>query len=316
MQTNKISLVGADFEVGQSKKGLSESSDLFALHLERFQPQLNLSFEKMGQVKYEIENQSVKCFSEFDFFKLDLTKYEMLSALTLAGIKANGKCLNFGGDHSIAISTIEATLRVSASTHVIWIDAHADLNSAEESQSGHFHGMPVYYLLQQPHARPISMQWMQKRLQPAQLTYIGLRDIDPFELQFLKATGIQYFTAKDVQQLGLDFILNYVREKNKMYDHIHLSFDIDSMDPGYGLCTGVPVTGGLTFEVVEKIFSLVNESGKLLNADFVEINPLLANSKAELSNLYQLAVSLLKTLFQNDKNKYKTNEGDARCFLF
>lgn len=296
MQLNKVSFVGADFETGQSHKGLADSSAAFLNYLENRSS--NSHFEVIKQIKSAIADEAIHCFSELDLFRLDLKKYEELCHASLSGLNANGVCLNFGGDHSIAISTIEASLRKNPSTHVIWIDAHADANSIEESLSGNFHGMPVYYLLKKQCERPLLLQWMQKTLRPEQLTYIGLRDVDAFEVRLLEKRKIKFFTALQVQEFGLAFILKFISDKNKMYEKIHVSFDIDSLDPDYGLCTGVPVLNGLNPNDVLKIFELVRDSGKLSNVDFVEINPRMAKSPDELNSVYDIAFYLIRTLFK------------------
>ena len=309
MQLNKVSFVGADFETGQIHKGLADSSTSFLNYLANQKSYSN--FEVIQQIKSPIKDKAIHCFSELDLFRLDLKKYEELCHASLRGLNANGTCLNFGGDHSIAISTIEASLRKNPSTHVIWIDAHADANSLEESLSGNFHGMPVYYLLKNQCERPVLLQWMQKTLRPEQLTYIGLRDLDAFEVGLLKKRKIHFFTAKQVQNLGLDFILKFISDKNKMYEKIHLSFDIDSLDPDFGLCTGVPVPHGLHPNDVLKIFELIRDSGKLSNVDFVEINPQIAKSPAELNSIYDIAFNLMRTLFKMN-TEYM---GDRNAFI-
>lgn len=296
MQLDKVSFVGADFETGQSHKGLADSSTAFLNYL--IKRSSFSHFEVIKQVKSLIVDEAIHCFSELDLFRLDLKKYEELCEASLVGLNANGVCLNFGGDHSVAISTIEASLRKNTSTHVIWIDAHADANSLEESLSGNFHGMPVYYLLKKQFERPLLLQWMQKTLRPEQLTYIGLRDLDAFEVRLLEKSKIQFFTAQQVQEFGLDFILEFIAKKNRIYEKIHVSFDIDSLDPEYGLCTGVPVRNGLNPSDVMKIFELVRDSGKLSNVDFVEINPRMAKSATELESVYDIAFYLIRTLFK------------------
>ncbi|OFZ30676.1 MAG: hypothetical protein A2622_13480 [Bdellovibrionales bacterium RIFCSPHIGHO2_01_FULL_40_29] len=295
MQLEKISLVGADFEIGQAKKGMIESSNILFKFLKK---NYLFDFEIIKQVKSSIRTEPIHCFSDADLFRMDVAKYEELCHATTQGIYQNNRCLNFGGDHSIAISTIEASLRKNQKTHVLWIDAHADANCIGESLTGNFHGMPAYYLMSESSRRPLLLQWMQKTLKPEQMTYIGLRDLDPFEKVLLKKANITVFTADQITTEGMEHVLKYLRKKNDRYEKIHLSFDIDSMDPSYGICTGVPVSGGLRLKDVEQIFNLVSESGKLMNVDFVEVNPSLAASASELNHVYSLVLHLLEILFK------------------
>lgn len=304
MQSKQVQFVGANIEVGQMHKGLSGSAQHFLTYLRKNQKTVSFDVDPSLNALAEIRTKSSKSFSKQDLNQIDFSPYKKLSEINDKILTRKNIAFNFGGDHSLAVATVESSLRANPKTHVIWVDAHADANSAEQSFTGSFHGMPVYYLMMNRKNRPSCMDWMRTSLHPAQITYVGLRDIDPFELKLLSDLQIDYFTSDFIKTNGLQKVLNRIQFKNKLFDNIHLSFDIDSLDPKYGLCTGVPALSGLEIDDVMQIFELVRETQKLTNFDFVEINPKLANSQAELDQVYALAHQLVQTVLpQRMQNK-------------
>ncbi|MFZ3230591.1 MAG: arginase family protein [Pseudobdellovibrio sp.] len=299
MQTNQVAFVAANIEIGQPHKGLVRSAEEFLSYLKRAHQKLNFSNDFDFYVNSEIIEVSPKIYSKDDFAKIDFCIYQNLARLNEKILSENKIPFNFGGDHSVALATVEASLRHNKSTHVIWIDAHADANSAEQSLTGNFHGMPAYYLMNKLD-RPINLNWMQALLQPDQITYIGLRDLDPFEIKLLDDLKIDYFTSEEVNKNGIQKVIEKINNKNKLFDQVHLSFDIDSLDPNYGLCTGVPASNGLDVIDVEMLFQSIQQSGQLSNFDFVEINPELAKSSNELNHIYQMAYRLVSSVLPSN----------------
>ncbi|MBC7464358.1 MAG: arginase family protein [Bdellovibrio sp.] len=294
MQSKQVQFVGANIEVGQTHKGLSQSAAQFLSYLCKSKKSVSFDINSELSVTAEVRHKSPRSFRKQDLNQIDFSAYKKLAEINDKILQKRNIALNFGGDHSIAVATVEASLRSNPKTHIIWIDAHADANSAEQSFTGSFHGMPVYYLMMNRKNRPACMDWMRSSLHPAQITYVGLRDIDPFEIKLLNDLQIDYFTSDFIRTNGLKKVIDRIQFKNKLFDNIHLSFDIDSLDPKYGLCTGVPALGGLEIDDVFHIFETVRESNKLTNFDFVEVNPKLANSQAELDQIYGLAVQLIQ----------------------
>lgn len=313
MQIKKFAFVGANIEVGQALAGLSLSAPFFLRYLNQSRKPIPFDIDAKLNVSSELSTTQKKCFNINDLNNFDFSAYESLSGINHHLLYQNKIPCNFGGDHSVAISTVEASLSRDLSTHVIWIDAHADANCAEQSNTGSLHGMPLYYLLMKPCDRPQSLSWLKNTLQPDQLTYIGIRDIDPFELKLLHDLRIDYFTAEEIRSIGIEKVLQYIQVKNKRFNRIHLSFDIDSLDPNYSLCTGVPSQGGLKLDDVMKVFRLIQQSGKLANFDFVEINPKLASCADELEQIYSLAYQLIQTVLmpEVDQKNYYPEDGHA-----
>ncbi|MFN3454309.1 MAG: arginase family protein [Pseudobdellovibrio sp.] len=301
-----ISFIQADIEIGQKIKGLSRSSDFFYNHCKYIKDALPFNLDHLGKITESILQKNICFFGEADLNKHNFINYKYLSDLCFLGLNKNNLCLSFGGDHSIALSTIEASLRYNPRTLILWIDAHADINSAENSISGNFHGMPVYYLMQPSENKPESLKWMQEVLNPEQIIYLGLRSLDDFESDYLKQKNIKYYTNHDIKKNGLTSCLNEIKKISSDYEKIHLSFDIDAMDTSYPLCTGVPVDNGLKTDEMLQICDFVRSTKKLSHIDVVEINPNLSTSPSDLNLIYFFIIQMLQSLTDDSSISERT----------
>jgi arginase len=194
--------------------------------------------------------------------------------------------LVLGGDHSIGLGTLSGLLAARPETGVIWVDAHADLNAPDFSESGNMHGMPLGLTtkgvaMANPSSVP-GLAWLQDRnqLDPSQLVYIGLRDIDPAERQVIKSLNIKAFTMHEIDRFGIGRVME------EAFDHLlkaqpdrplHLSYDIDALDPLIAPATGTTVRGGLTYREAHYVAEAVAYTGLLASAEIVELNPFLSN---------------------------------------
>ena len=207
--------------------------------------------------------------------------------------------LTLGGDHSIAIGTIAGTSRairerLGREMAVIWVDAHADINTPETSESGNIHGMPVAFLTGLAKEEKADIfGWLgdEKALSVKKLVYIGLRDIDKGEKKILRENGIKAFSMHDIDKYGFTSLTCCPKSSHSRDRHgigrvmemalghigndtpIHLSFDVDALDPQWAPSTGTPVRGGLTLREGDYIAECVHETGSLVAMDLVEVNP-------------------------------------------
>lgn len=178
--------------------------------------------------------------------------------------------ITFGGDHSIGLSTVSAFNDYWAGKgkdlQVIWIDAHADINTPETSSSGSSHGMPVGFLTGLNKAPCPYLKFVNK-LRFDQITYIGLRDLDPPEVEFINGYNIKAYTAGNICPQMLDEIKNKTKGKP-----VHISLDIDSLDPSLAPCTGTTSPNGLLISDIDNIFKTF-EPEQLTSLDIAEFNP-------------------------------------------
>lgn len=198
--------------------------------------------------------------------------------------------LVLGGDHSMAIGTIAGIAQHCNETGkrlgVIWIDAHADINVPETSPSGNIHGMPVAVSLGIGIPELTSIGGTAPKLLPEQLVYIGLRSVDEGEKALIKKLGIEAHTMADLDKEGtFNVITKAIASLSEKVDHLHVSFDLDSVDPTIASGVGTPVPGGLTYREAHIIMEAIADTGYMSSMEVAEVNPILdvRNSSAEFA---------------------------------
>lgn len=188
--------------------------------------------------------------------------------------------LVLGGDHSMSIGTIAGLAGYCRGAGkrlgVIWIDAHADINVPETSPSGNIHGMPVAASIGIGAPQLTSVGGNFQKLDPENTVMIGLRSVDEGERKVIRERGVRAYTMTDVDRLGvyrvMEESLDYLQGR---CDHIHVSFDLDSVDPGVAMGVGTPVPGGLTYREAHLIMEMIAERGALSSLEVAEVNPIL-----------------------------------------
>ncbi|OGX79368.1 arginase [Exiguobacterium sp. SH31] len=221
-----------------------------------------------------------------------------LADVVAADIEANRFPLIVGGDHSMAIGTL-AGLAKTGPYGVIWVDAHADLNTGETSPSGNIHGMPLAAAMGLGDIRLTEVGGREPKLAPEHLVYIALRDIDEGEMRAIKQLGIKVVTVEEVRTRGVEIIMaetiEYLRDR---VDRFYLSFDMDSLDAQLVPGTGTPVDGGLTAEEGKTILAEAMKADELIAIEIVELNPALDQEDTTA----QLAFSLCETILKSKEN--------------
>lgn len=194
-------------------------------------------------------------------------------------VKGGEMALVLGGDHSIACGSIGAVLHARPETFVIWVDAHADINTPETTDTGNLHGMPVAFLGKLAGNVP-GFEWMADlpTLQvSSKLAYIGLRDVDEGEKEILKNLNIKHYWAEDVRRIGINTVMDEILAFSKDAP-IHISFDIDALDPNFAPATGTPVVDGITLADGKHVCERVAATNRLVSMDLVEVNPSLSDA--------------------------------------
>lgn len=214
---------------------------------------------------------------------------QLLADVVEKHAKAGKLPLTVGGDHSLGTGTMIGTSRVYPDVATIWVDAHADINTAQTTPSGNLHGCPVSFALglDGSYIEPYK-SWLPAPTKNVhnRIVYIGLRDIDEGERKILKDHKIKAFSMHHIDKFGIgkvvEMALDYINGDTSRRDRpIHLSFDVDAMDPSVAPSTGTPVRGGLTFREGHYICEAVAETGSLVAMDMVEVNPHLEKHAAE-----------------------------------
>lgn len=201
--------------------------------------------------------------------------------------------LFLGGDHSLSIGTVSAISAAESRVGVLWVDAHGDFNTPAISPSGNVHGMALAALLGQGAPELTEIGRPGPKLKPAQAVILGARDIDPLEKEALREANVLVLTMRDIDTMGVAAAAQQALEHFSYLKRIHVSLDLDALDPAEAPGVGTPVPGGLTYREAHTLMEILHDSGKVTSLDVVEINPILD----ERNRTARLAVELVASLF-------------------
>jgi len=292
-----VTLIGAPTDVGASVLGASMGPDALRIAgIVRALRALELQVHDLGNLSGPGNPQAAPS-GGFRHLAEVTAWNQAVFAATLATLEAGQLPLLMGGDHCLAIGSISAVAQhcsaVGKRLKVLWFDAHADANTPASSPSGNLHGMPVACLLGHGPAELMALAGAAPALQARQLTLIGVRSVDATEKRFVNAQGIEVYDMRSIDELGMRAVIQAALADVDENTHLHLSFDMDGLDPAVAPGVGTPVRGGPTYRETQLFMEMLADSGALGSVDIMELNPALdlRNQTAEL------AVDLLESLF-------------------
>ncbi len=206
--------------------------------------------------------------------------------------------LLLGGDHSIAIGSISgiaAFARGQADrVGVLWIDAHGDINTPDTSPSGNIHGMPLAVVLGYGPPELTSICGPAPKVGPANVALVGIRSLDTGEKKRLRETGVQVHTMADIDRHGVHRVMKKaISQATDGTDFVHVSMDLDAVDPAVAPGVGTPVKGGLAYREAHLVMELIADAGVMSSLELVEVNPILDQHNASA----EFAVELVQTAF-------------------
>lgn len=199
-----------------------------------------------------------------------------------------------GGDHSVAIGSLAGLSQTNPNYGVIWFDAHGDMNTPETTPTGNIHGMPLAVSLGYGHPDLTSIGGFIGKVKPQNVVLVCIRSIDREEAELIRKTGVKCFTMAEIDMRGMATVMSEAIEIAAAgTDGIHLSLDLDALDPMFAPGVGTPVNGGVTYREGHLAMELLANSGKLQSVDVVEVNPILDKQ----NQTARMAVELLESLF-------------------
>jgi arginase len=181
--------------------------------------------------------------------------------------------LVLGGDHSIAMGTVAGLLDVRGDVGVLWVDAHGDINTPETTPSGNVHGMPVATMLGLS-GLGARLGWTARRLDPHRVVLFGTRTLDPGEQRTIRELGVRMFTMSEIDQRGVKACVDEAIDRLSGVGGIHISFDIDAVDPLEAPGVGTPWPGGLTYREAHLAMEVLAATGMVSSMELVEVNPI------------------------------------------
>lgn len=296
MEHKPIDVIGVPFDLGAGSRGCRMGPD--ALRCAELVSRLRMSgrvVEDTGDIVlsgthiHEQDMGSPKAKYIRDVASVSRRLYRRVAE----SIEASHIPIVMGGDHSIAVGSIAGAAKHKR-IGVIWFDAHGDLNTVQTTPSGNIHGMSLAASLGYGHPSLTRMGNRKPKVQPEHVVLIGTRSLDPGEEELIRRSGILMFTIRDIHQLGMQEVMHRaLAVAAEQTDGVHLSLDVDGLDPSEAPGVGTPVSGGIRLPEAQLAMRLLAESGSLLSADFVEINPALDLRNRTAHAAVELMCSLL-----------------------
>lgn len=294
-----VNLIGFPMDLGADRRGVDMGpSALRIADIDEKLMSLGYSVCDEGDIEIQMPEVLKIVDPKLKYMPEIKTACDKLARKVKRVLKDGNFPLVLGGDHSMAIGTIagvagycrDAGLRLG----VIWIDAHSDINIPGTSPSGNIHGMPVAASIGIGPRDLASVGGDFRKLDPLSIVMIGLRSVDEGERKVIREHGIRAYTMTDVDRLGIFNVmsetLDYLQERA---DHIHVSFDLDSVDPTFASGVGTPVPGGLTFREAHMIMEMIAERGGLSSLEVAEVNPILDNKNSSAQLAAELVASAM-----------------------
>lgn len=284
-----VQLIGVPMDLGASRRGVDMGPSAMRVScLTTLLHGLRISVDDAGNV--DVPDRTAiggTTNARFDAIRRVCTD---LAARTADAVRHGVRPIVLGGDHSLAAGSVAGTATAlaerGARAGLIWLDAHADLNTPETSLTGNVHGMPVAHLLGLGDTRMSRLASVFPAVRAEHVVYVGLRDVDDAEKAAIRTQGLRAFTMRDIDERGLRSVMEEaVAIATQGTGGVHLSCDADWIDPGEAPGVGTPVRGGATLREAHLAMEIIHDSGAMVAMDLVEINPIFdrQNSTAELA---------------------------------
>ncbi|MEW5799935.1 MAG: arginase [Bacteroidota bacterium] len=293
-----IHILGVPMDLGAGRRGvdMGPSAIRIAGVNEKFQS-LGHTVIDEGDIPTKIPEQQKVKNPKLKYLPEIVRACTLLSAKVEKILESGDFPLVLGGDHSIAIGTIAGVSNYCRKHNkklgVLWVDAHGDMNTDQTSPSGNIHGMPLAASIGLGAIELTSVGGDFQKVEPKNVVMIAIRDLDQGEKLAIKKNNINIFTMEDIDKHGMAVIMTRALRKLKDCDFIHVSFDLDAMDPKECPGVGTPVKGGLDYREAHLIMETLSEHSRMNSLEVVEANPILDNRNQSA----EFAVELMQSGF-------------------
>jgi len=281
-----VHIIGFPMDLGSGRRGVDMGPS--ALRIAGLTEKIQLlGYSVIDEGDISVANQETcEIYSEnLKFLPAIKQANELLAQKVESVLENNGFPLIIGGDHAMGIGTI-AGISSHCKKHgktlgVLWIDAHADMNTPETTPSGNIHGMPLAVSMGYGAKELVDLHYPGQKIKPEHLVIIGARSIDPGERDFIREVGVTTHTMVSIDKNGMyDIVMRTLERMRSTVDHLHISFDLDSVDPSVAKGVGTPVPGGLSYREAHLLMEMAAESGLVSSFELSEVNPILDDMNA------------------------------------
>jgi arginase len=300
MPTTQAVLIGAPTDIGAGARGASMGPE--ALRVAGLQPALQahgLAVRDIGNLLGPA-NPWLPPQGGYRHLREVRAWNEAVHAAVGQALQGGELPILLGGDHCLAMGSISAVARhcrqLGKKLRVLWLDAHADFNTSALTPSGNLHGMPVAVLCGHGPAELVGLGGFSEQdpaLKPKWVRQIGIRSVDPGEKRFVHEQGLEVFDMRYVDEMGMRHAMELALATMDEHTHLHVSFDVDFLDPDIAPGVGTTIPGGPTYREAQLCMEMIADTGRLASLDIMELNPALdVRNKTAM-----LAVDLVESLF-------------------
>ena len=289
-----LAIIGAPLDLGAGRRGVDMGpSAIRYAGLEARLAELGLDSHDLGNVELVVPEEIAQGDPHARFLAEIKSACEDVAARVKEAREQGQTPLVLGGDHSVALGTLGGLAAASGAGGVLWLDAHADLNTPANSPSGNVHGMVLGAVLGLDDSAFASPAWPLPAVDPARTVLLGTRLLDPGEKAAAGELGIRVITMSEIDRSGIERAVREALERVSGDGFVHVSLDLDVVDPEEAPGVGTPVRGGLSYREAHLAMELVAEVGVMSSLDVVEVNPILDRE----NHTAALAVELVASAF-------------------
>ena len=288
--TRSVAVIGASLDLGAGRRGVDMGpSAIRYAGLESRLAQLGLEVVDLGNVETAVAEATEQGDARLRYLDPIKVACEQVADLVARAATDGHLPLVLGGDHSVALGTLGGLARVHGPGGVLWLDAHADLNTPETTPSGNVHGMALAAALGIAGPAFASDGWPLPAVQRGRVALVGVRSLDLGERELLQRLDARVFTMSDLDRMGVQRVMEEALDHVAGPNFVHVSLDLDVVDPEVAPGVGTPVRGGLSYREAHLALELVAEAGSTGSLEVVEVNPILDSE----NRTGQLAVELI-----------------------
>jgi arginase len=294
VRERKLAVIGAALDLGAGRRGvdMGPSAIRYAGLDERLQS-LGFECDDLGNVGAATPEATESGDPHARFLSQIKETCAGIAKKVVAAVDDGHLPIVLGGDHSIALGTLGGLASSRGPGGAVWFDAHGDLNTPETSPSGNVHGMPLAAALGLANDVFASDAWPLPALKPEHVVLVGVRSLDEGERELVRRLGVSVYTMSDLDRRGVEPVVREALERVADAAFVHVSLDMDVVDPDIAPGVGTPVRGGLSYREAHLALELVAESGLLGSLDVVEVNPILDRENVTAALAVELVASAL-----------------------